>query len=459
MAPEQWRGQDLDGRADLYSVGCMAYQMLAGRAPFYFEKGTQSGIYAYMHAHLHASPPPLSEVAPGACPLELEALILSMLAKDRLARPASAQETLGRLSAIRAAGGLADATTGHVAATSSDALPGFAMTEAEANLTARISVGPVAVARGGGRTTPMPSATLPEPQPAPRLTERVPAIAARLPDDAGSTGVPLRDALPPLSPPAPVSGAAVAASVVALLLMATAAGYWLTRENSSSGGAAQSQSPAPDPAASVAGMDPVVPQQPAPEPATAPPTEVGAATAVSAALSVGIASPDPIADAEPPAAAPVAEAPAFAEPAAEATAESGDQESLDAPAAVPDPAPPEPAPPARTVVSVASEPAGAEVRRKGDADVLGTTPFDWTLTDVDLETLTARRPIPLTLSHANGQTGKADLTSVHLDAERPELTAKLTSPKPRPRPAVKGAAVRPAPKAKPKPAATGSFHF
>ncbi len=459
MAPEQWRGQELDGRADIYSIGCMAYQMLAGRAPFHFEKGTQSGIYAYMHAHLHAPPPPLSEVAPGACPPELEALILAMLAKDRCDRPASAQDVLMRLAQLKSAVALSASTTGHVAATTSDALPGFGVADTESNFTAQLSVGPIALAPNaaapvaaaprGGHTTPLPSPSLSEPQPTLRPRPRAAPIAARLPENSASTGIPPRSAFPPLEPTPPVSTAAVVAALAALLLMAGGAGYWLTRGNSSS--VAEATQPARAAAAELASAEPPTEQPATPNPSTPAPAEPAEAAAAPAAEAAAIPFEEPAANPTPEPAAADPEPAAAADPAAD----PGDA----APAILPEPAEPEPPTPAPVVIRIASDPPGAKVRRKGSPKVLGTTPFNWTLEPADLKKLTAAHPIPLNLTHPDGQTGTADLTSDLLDAETPELTATLTAPKPRPHRAAKAAASKPSPKPKPKSKAKGAFHF
>src|SRR5207244_6224662 len=68
VAPEQIRGDELDGRADLYSLGCMLYECLAGQPPF-----ARASDTAVVFAHLQEEPPPL----PG-----LEPVILKALAKE-----------------------------------------------------------------------------------------------------------------------------------------------------------------------------------------------------------------------------------------------------------------------------------------------------------------------------------------------------------------------------------------
>ncbi|RKH33281.1 serine/threonine protein kinase, partial [Corallococcus llansteffanensis] len=65
----------LDGRADLYAMGVIAYQLLTGRLPF-----PDEGLTAQLVAHQTRQPPPLRSVHPGV-PAAVEAVILRALAK------------------------------------------------------------------------------------------------------------------------------------------------------------------------------------------------------------------------------------------------------------------------------------------------------------------------------------------------------------------------------------------
>jgi eukaryotic-like serine/threonine-protein kinase len=76
MAPEQIRGDLVDARADLYSIGCILYELVAGSPPF---EGTVQQILAQ---HLRDKPPRPSDLMPGI-PREVEDLILRLLAKRR----------------------------------------------------------------------------------------------------------------------------------------------------------------------------------------------------------------------------------------------------------------------------------------------------------------------------------------------------------------------------------------
>ncbi len=81
MAPEQIKGDDVDGRTDIYSLGIVLYEMLAGRPPYQGDNAV--GI---LFQHLEAQAAPLRELAPQVPPA-LEALVASLMAKDRDARP------------------------------------------------------------------------------------------------------------------------------------------------------------------------------------------------------------------------------------------------------------------------------------------------------------------------------------------------------------------------------------
>jgi tRNA A-37 threonylcarbamoyl transferase component Bud32/CheY-like chemotaxis protein len=93
MSPEHCLGEPLDGRADLYSVGCLLHELLVGQPPF-----GHSPAVEVMSGHLYRPPPPVRQLMPErGVPQELEALVLTCLAKTKAQRPANARELAARL--------------------------------------------------------------------------------------------------------------------------------------------------------------------------------------------------------------------------------------------------------------------------------------------------------------------------------------------------------------------------
>ena len=88
MSPEQGRGDPLDGRADLYSIGVILFQLLTGRLPFEAETSTR-----LLLAHLTDVPPDPRDVAPHRqIPDELAEITLQLLEKQPAARFATARD-------------------------------------------------------------------------------------------------------------------------------------------------------------------------------------------------------------------------------------------------------------------------------------------------------------------------------------------------------------------------------
>jgi serine/threonine protein kinase len=92
MSPEQWLQCRVDARSDVYSLGIIAYRMLAGEVPF---NGRTSPIALQ---HIRATPTPLAEKAP-SIPAGVAVVVMSALAKDPADRPPSAQSFAVALAA------------------------------------------------------------------------------------------------------------------------------------------------------------------------------------------------------------------------------------------------------------------------------------------------------------------------------------------------------------------------
>ncbi len=95
MSPEQARdASSIDDRADIYALGCILFEMVAGRPPF-----VRPGAGEVMIAHVIEAPPRLSSLVPEVEP-QLESLVSQMLEKDPAARPQTMAEVQSRLEAL-----------------------------------------------------------------------------------------------------------------------------------------------------------------------------------------------------------------------------------------------------------------------------------------------------------------------------------------------------------------------
>jgi class 3 adenylate cyclase len=110
MPPEQALGQPLDARSDLYSLGVMLYEMVAGEPPF---RGAD--LLAVVAQHINAQPQSPSKKVAGIAP-ELDRLILKLLAKNPAERPRDAAAVRKTLEAIAAHHASAPTTIEEVAA-------------------------------------------------------------------------------------------------------------------------------------------------------------------------------------------------------------------------------------------------------------------------------------------------------------------------------------------------------
>ena len=107
MAPEQWADEEPDSRSDIYSLGVMLFQMLAGDVPF---KG--SSIPAIMKKHITDGAPTFASVGVSISP-ELEAAVMHTLHKDKTKRTASVEELVNEMREAIAPGSNAiDSTVG-----------------------------------------------------------------------------------------------------------------------------------------------------------------------------------------------------------------------------------------------------------------------------------------------------------------------------------------------------------
>jgi serine/threonine protein kinase len=105
MSPEQCRGKDVDRGTDIYAFGALVFEVLTGKVPFNGESAMD-----VLMKHIMEDAPRASVVCPQV-PLQLDAPILRMLAKEPSGRPASVGEALAALvEAGNAAGALSGAS-------------------------------------------------------------------------------------------------------------------------------------------------------------------------------------------------------------------------------------------------------------------------------------------------------------------------------------------------------------
>jgi eukaryotic-like serine/threonine-protein kinase len=107
MSPELIRQQPVDGRADIYALGVMLYQMLTGVVPFDREDPLD-----ILRAHLNEQPPAMNLVNPNVrIPPRMDKLVMRCLAKDPALRYRNVPEVLGELRTIAQELGLADGSS------------------------------------------------------------------------------------------------------------------------------------------------------------------------------------------------------------------------------------------------------------------------------------------------------------------------------------------------------------
>ncbi len=93
MSPEQFKGEEVDERADIYSFGVVLYELITGQLPF---RGNNEATMLY--SILNEVPQPVSEVRPET-PEALVGIVCQMLEKDTASRPRSMEELQQRMQA------------------------------------------------------------------------------------------------------------------------------------------------------------------------------------------------------------------------------------------------------------------------------------------------------------------------------------------------------------------------
>ena len=95
MSPEQTRGQELNGRTDLFSLGCLMYRLLTGRLPF-----GAATVLGTLQSIQHHHPVPVQTIRPDASD-DLADITMALLEKQPANRPESAQQVIELLNQDR----------------------------------------------------------------------------------------------------------------------------------------------------------------------------------------------------------------------------------------------------------------------------------------------------------------------------------------------------------------------
>jgi len=109
LSPEQAQGNPVDARSDLYSTGCLLYELLTGRTPFV---GDSPVSIAYQHVGQAPQPPSVHQPDVSA---DLDAVVLHALVKDRDARYQDASQFRSDLAAARSGRPISNAARGTAA--------------------------------------------------------------------------------------------------------------------------------------------------------------------------------------------------------------------------------------------------------------------------------------------------------------------------------------------------------
>ncbi|MFD5462249.1 protein kinase [Kitasatospora sp. NPDC127059] len=211
MAPERWTGGRVDGRADLYALGCVLVELFTGARPF---SGGSTPVLMYQHLN---EPPPALDPAQFGLPPQVAGLVAELLAKDPQQRPADARTVERRLAELAGwpgsgAGGAVPTVVDRGAAV--PPAPSTVPSAAPSDSVGSVPVGPVVPpplplppSAPSAPSTPSTPPALPTPPAAPARPAMPPAPPAVPPAVPGAPSVLPPLTTPPVVAPAPVDDA------------------------------------------------------------------------------------------------------------------------------------------------------------------------------------------------------------------------------------------------------------
>ncbi len=189
MAPEQIRGEHVDGRVDIYALGCMLYEMVTARLPY-----DAPNVMALLSKHLLEAPVPPSQRRPDLnLPRAIDDLLLAAMAKDPGARPQTMEQYAEHLSAVLATLPLdaapswapsAPPPTGHLAASPTPGFTPHGPPPASPAVTPAALAAPVGPLPYSSTPAPAPPAYMPAPAPPPAYVPAPPPLPPHVPPPA-----------------------------------------------------------------------------------------------------------------------------------------------------------------------------------------------------------------------------------------------------------------------------------
>jgi eukaryotic-like serine/threonine-protein kinase len=162
LSPEQARGETVDARSDLYSTGCLLFELLTGRPPF---TGDSPVAVAYQHVR---EPAPAPSSFASDVPETLDRITLKALAKERDSRYSSAAEFRADLESAARGGRVAAPALGVLAATAAAEAAAAPTTQVLAPLASATEVLPTGAAAWPPGATTVSETTGPPPDEPPR---------------------------------------------------------------------------------------------------------------------------------------------------------------------------------------------------------------------------------------------------------------------------------------------------